>query len=61
MLEYCLHVAILFNEILMNKEVRLDEKNIDEYEELARGSMQYFEDWKMETDDLLTDSNNQAK
>jgi len=38
-LKYCVHVAILFSEILMNKEVRLDEKNIDEYEELAHGLM----------------------
>jgi len=60
-IEYYMHVAILFNEILMNKEIRLDEKTIDECKELAYGLMQYFEDWKMETDDLLTGSNNQAK
>jgi len=40
----------------MNKEIGLDEKTTDECKELA-----YFEDWKIETDDLLTASNNQAK
>jgi len=60
-LEYCIHVAILFNEILINKEIGWDEKTTDECKELAHGLMQYFEDWKIETDDLLTASNNQAK
>jgi len=49
-IEYCTHVAIIFNENLMNGELRLSMNNIDEHEGLVRQSMTYFEDWKKDAD-----------
>jgi len=60
-IEYCVHTAIIFNEVLMNKDVKLDECSIDEYEELVRGSMKYFEEWKLETDNAMTNANNPSE
>jgi len=55
-IEYCVHVAIIFNEILMNKEVKFDKSNIDDYENMVRDSMAYFEDWKAEIDELMANN-----
>jgi len=57
-IEYCMHTAIIFNEVLMNNDVKLDERIIDEYEELVHGSMKLFEEWKLETNTAITNANN---
>jgi len=49
-IEYCMHVGIIFNETLMNKELYLCADNIEKKERLLHQSLKYFEDWKHETD-----------
>jgi len=60
-IEYCVHVAIIFNEVLMNKDVKLDVKSIDKYERIICCSMKYFEDWKNETDNMMRMASNQLE
>jgi len=45
MVEYCVHVAIIFNKTLLNRKVNITAKNIAEHEKNLRESLKYFEDW----------------
>jgi len=47
-IEYLVHVAIIFNETLLNSEVYFSQNNIDMHEKIIRRSMTFFEDWKRE-------------
>jgi len=49
-IEYCTHVAIIFNENLMNGKLNLSMDNIDEHERKVRQSMEYFQEWKSDAD-----------
>jgi len=49
-IEYCTHVAIIFNENLMNAKLSLSMDNIDEREGKVRQSMEYFQEWKRDAD-----------
>jgi len=55
--EYCVHVAIIFNETLMNRNVYIDSKNILKHESNLRQSLKFFEDWKNSCTNS-TDANN---
>jgi len=45
-IEYCMHVAIIFNETLLNCKVCFNSSNIAKHEMNLQDSLKYFEDWK---------------
>jgi len=51
-LEYCVNVAILFNETLLNCKVFFNHENIKMHETNLQTSLQYFENWKNYCDSI---------
>jgi len=44
--EYLVHVAIIFNETLLNWKVNMNANNIDKHKNNLHESLEYFKQWK---------------
>jgi len=56
-IEYCVHVAIIFNETWLNRHVSINKSNFAKHENNLRESLKYFENWKRNCSDGASDSN----
>jgi len=48
--EYLVHVAIIFNETLLNRKVNMNANNIEKHENNLHESLEYFKQWKESCD-----------
>jgi len=55
--EYCIHVAIIFNETLLNRNVYINSDNILKHKMNLCQSLKYFEDWKNSCSNTVNESN----